>query len=191
MFLVPTGTLVSQDLDLAWLWTDPIAAVKPNPLSETSTSVLSQQQTSILSQQRTSVLSQQQTSVLSQQKTSILSQQKTQQQPAGGRQLSRLAETGQMSAVQTRQMLKSQTRGRASQKQWGLSKAKPSPNPGRPKFRSGPNTSNLPPNGSRIDGLDRNKDQMNPKGCPDPSGPLLSPKTVKKRLLLRQGSALS
>ena len=62
----------------------------PDPLSETSTSVLSQQQTSVLSQQQTSVLSQQQTSVLSQQKTSILSQQKTSQQPAGGRQLSRL-----------------------------------------------------------------------------------------------------
>ena len=62
----------------------------PEPLSETSTSVLSQQQTSVLSQQQTSVLSQQQTSVLSQQKTSILSQQKTSQQPAGGRQLSRL-----------------------------------------------------------------------------------------------------
>ena len=38
----------------------------------------------------TSVLSQQQTSVLSQQKTSFLSPQKTKQQPAGGRQLSRL-----------------------------------------------------------------------------------------------------
>ena len=33
------------------------------------------------------------------------------------------AETGQMSAVETRQMLKS---GRASQEQWGLSKARPS-----------------------------------------------------------------
>ena len=65
MFLAPTGTLVSQDLDLVWLWTSPIAAEK---LSETSTSVLSQQQTSVLSQQQTSVLSQQQTSVLSQQK---------------------------------------------------------------------------------------------------------------------------
>ena len=62
MFLAPTGTLVSQDLGLAWLWTSPIAAGKPNPLSETSTSVLSQQQTSVLSQQQTSVLSQQQTS---------------------------------------------------------------------------------------------------------------------------------
>ena len=90
MFLAPTGTLVSQDLGLAWLWTSPIAAGKPDPLSETSTSVLSQQQTSVLSQQQTSVLSQQQTSVLSQQKTSILSQQKTSQQPAGGRQPSRL-----------------------------------------------------------------------------------------------------
>ena len=62
MFLAPTGTLVSQDLGLAWLWTSPIAAGKPDPLSETSTSVLSQQQTSVLSQQQTSVLSQQQTS---------------------------------------------------------------------------------------------------------------------------------
>ena len=39
--------------------------------------------------------------------------------------------------------------------------------------------SNLVRNGSRIDGLARNKDQMNPKACPDPSGPLLTPKTVK------------
>ena len=85
MFWAPTGTLVSQDLGLAWLWTSPIAAGKPDPLSETSTSVLSQQQTSVLSQQQTSVLSQQQTSVLSQQKTSILSQQKTRQLPASGR----------------------------------------------------------------------------------------------------------
>ena len=89
MFLAPTGTLVSQDLDLAWLWTSPIAAGKPyccwEALSETSTSVLSQQQTSVLSQQQTSVLSQQQTSILSQQKTSILSQQKTRQLPASGR----------------------------------------------------------------------------------------------------------
>ena len=52
MFLAPTGTLVSQDLGLAWLWTSPIAAGKADPLSETSTSVLSQQQTSILSQQQ-------------------------------------------------------------------------------------------------------------------------------------------
>ena len=43
MFSAPTGTLVSQDLGLAWLWTSPIAAGKPDPLSETSTSVLSQQ----------------------------------------------------------------------------------------------------------------------------------------------------
>ena len=69
VFLAPTGTLVSQDLGLAWLWASPIAAGKPDPLSEASTSVLSQQQTFVLSQQQTSVLSQQQTSVLSQQKT--------------------------------------------------------------------------------------------------------------------------
>ena len=85
MFLALTGTLVSQDLGLAWLWTSPSAAGKLDPLPETSTSVLSQQQTSVLSQQQTSVLSQQQTSVLSQQKTSILSQQKTGQLPASGR----------------------------------------------------------------------------------------------------------
>ena len=62
MFLAPTGTLVGQDLGLAWLWTSPIAAGKPGPLSETSTSVLFQQQTSFLSQQKTSILSQQTTS---------------------------------------------------------------------------------------------------------------------------------
>ena len=45
MFLAPTGTLVSQDLGLAWLWTSRIAAGKPDPLFETSASVLSQQQT--------------------------------------------------------------------------------------------------------------------------------------------------
>ena len=50
MFLAPTGTLVSQDLGLAWLWTSPTAAGKPDPSSETSTSVLSQQKTSVLSQ---------------------------------------------------------------------------------------------------------------------------------------------
>ena len=35
MFLAPTGTLVSQDLGLGWLWTSFFAAGKPNPLSET------------------------------------------------------------------------------------------------------------------------------------------------------------
>ena len=50
------------------------------------------------------------------------------------------------------------------------------------KVRSGPKTSNLVRNGSRIDGLARNKDQMNPTACPDPSGPLLRPKTAKKRI---------
>ena len=68
-----------------------------------------------MSQQQSSVLSQQQTSVLSQQKTSILFQQKISQQPAGGRQLSRLlwrqdrcfllrqdrVERGQMTAAET------------------------------------------------------------------------------------------
>ena len=77
MFLAPTGTLASQDLGLAWLWTSPIAAGKSDPLSEISTSFLSQQQTSALSQQLTSILSQHQTPVLSQQKPSILSQQRT------------------------------------------------------------------------------------------------------------------
>ena len=48
------------------------------------------------------------------------------------------------------------------------------------KVRSGPKTSNLARNGSRIDRLARNKDQMNPTTCPDPSGPLLRPKTAKK-----------
>ena len=64
-------------------------------------------------------------------------------------------ETRQMSAVETRQMLKSQIiiRGWASQQQWGMPKVRPSPNPGRPKFRSGPKTSNLVRNGWRIDGL--------------------------------------
>ena len=74
MFLAPTGTLVSQDLRLAWPWTSPIAAGKPGPLSETSTSVLSQQQTSVISQQRTSVLCQQQTCPLLQEQTSVPSQ---------------------------------------------------------------------------------------------------------------------
>ena len=40
-------------------------------------------------------------------------------------------------------------------------------------------TSNLVRNGSRINRLARNKDQMNRTGCPDPSGPLLRPKTAK------------
>ena len=48
------------------------------------------------------------------------------------------------------------------------------------KVRSGPKTSNLVRNGSRIDRLARNKDQMNRIACPDPSGPLLRPKTAKK-----------
>ena len=47
------------------------------------------------------------------------------------------------------------------------------------KVRSGPKTSNLVRNGSRIDRLARNKDQMNRIACPDPSGPLLRPKTAK------------
>ena len=45
--------------------------------------------------------------------------------------------------------------------------------------RSGPKTSNLIRNGSRINGLARNQDQMNRIACPDPSGPLLRPKTAK------------
>ena len=49
------------------------------------------------------------------------------------------------------------------------------------KVRSGPKTSNLCRNGSRIHGLARNKDQMNRIGCPDPSGPLLAPKTAKNQ----------
>ena len=48
------------------------------------------------------------------------------------------------------------------------------------KVRSGPKTSNLVRNGSRIDRLARNKDQMNRIACPDPSGPLLRPKTTTK-----------
>ena len=46
------------------------------------------------------------------------------------------------------------------------------------KVRSGPKTSSLVRNGSRIDRLARNKDQMNRIACPDPSGPLLRPKTA-------------
>ena len=46
------------------------------------------------------------------------------------------------------------------------------------KVRSGPKTSNLVRKGSRIHGLARNKDQMNRIACPDPSGPLLRPKTA-------------
>ena len=48
------------------------------------------------------------------------------------------------------------------------------------KVRSLPKTSNLVQNGSRIDLLARNQDQMNRIGCPDPSGPLLRPKTAQK-----------
>ena len=42
-----------------------------------------------------------------------------------------------------------------------------------------PKSSKIARNGSRIDGLARNKDQMNPTACADPSGPLLRPKTAK------------
>ena len=55
------------------------------------------------------------------------------------------------------------------------------------KVRSGPKTSNLLRNGSRIDGLARNQDQMNRIACPDPSGPLLSPKTPKKNFSKENG----
>ena len=51
------------------------------------------------------------------------------------------------------------------------------------KVRSGPKTSNLVRSGSRIDGLARNKDQMNRIACPDPSGLLLRPKTAEKKCL--------
>ena len=54
------------------------------------------------------------------------------------------------------------------------------------KVRSGPKTSNLVQNGSRIDRLARNKDQMNRIDCPDPSGPLLRPKRPKKKFFLRK-----
>ena len=49
-----------------------------------------------------------------------------------------------------------------------------------PQCRFGPKSSKMARNGSRIDRLARNKDQMNPTACPDPSGPLLRPKTAKK-----------
>ena len=39
---------------------------------------------------------------------------------------------------------------------------------------------------SRINRLARNKDQMNRIACPDPSGPLLKPKTDKKSDCLRK-----
>ena len=48
-----------------------------------------------------------------------------------------------------------------------------------PQCRFGPKSSKMARNGSRIDRLARNKDQMNPTACPDPSGPLLRPKTAK------------
>ena len=48
------------------------------------------------------------------------------------------------------------------------------------RCRFGPKSSKMARNGSRIGRLARNKDQMNPTTCPDPSGPLLRPKTVKK-----------
>ena len=142
-------------------------------------------------------------------------------------------ETGQMSAVETRQMLKSQIRGQAFQQQWGLaqSQAKPrswltkvplgvknikfsskwvenrkfglklGPEPcqdrsgafgGGLTHSKGPSLawswrSKLGPQcrsrykslkmvrvRSRIDRLARNKDQMNPTACADPSRPLLS-----------------
>ena len=47
-----------------------------------------------------------------------------------------------------------------------------------PQCRFGPKSSKMGRNGSRIDRLARNKNQMNPTTCPDPSGPLLRPKTA-------------
>ena len=49
-----------------------------------------------------------------------------------------------------------------------------------PQYRFGPKSSKMGRNGSRIDRLARNKDQMNPTAPPDPSGPLLRPKTDKQ-----------
>ena len=49
-----------------------------------------------------------------------------------------------------------------------------------PQCRFGPKSSKMARIGSRINGLARNKDQMNPTACPDPSGPLLRPKTAPK-----------
>ena len=47
-----------------------------------------------------------------------------------------------------------------------------------PQCRFGPKSSKMVRIGSRIDRLARNKDQMNPTACADPSGPLLRPKTA-------------
>ena len=49
-----------------------------------------------------------------------------------------------------------------------------------PQCRFGPKSSKMARIGSRIDGLTRNKDQINRRACPDPFGPLPMPKTVKK-----------
>ena len=50
-----------------------------------------------------------------------------------------------------------------------------------PQCRFGPKSLKIVRIGSRIDRLARNKDQMNPTACSDPSGPLLRPKTAKKQ----------
>ena len=49
-----------------------------------------------------------------------------------------------------------------------------------PQCRFGPKSSKMARNGSRINALARDKDQMNPTACPDPSGPLLGPKNNQK-----------
>ena len=49
-----------------------------------------------------------------------------------------------------------------------------------PQCRFGPKSSKMVRNGSRINRLARNKDQLNPTTCLDPSGPLLRPKMDKK-----------
>ena len=56
-----------------------------------------------------------------------------------------------------------------------------------PQCRFGPESSQMARIGSRIDGLARNKDKMNPTACPDPSRPLLRPKTAKNKLFKENG----
>ena len=83
-FLAPTGTLVGQNLGLAWLWTSPIAHGKPDSLSETYLSCLNSRHLSCLSSRHLSCLNSRHLSCLNRRHLSCLIRRRNSCRPPAG-----------------------------------------------------------------------------------------------------------